>query len=113
MADSKQPSLTELMQMAQKMQEGMRQAQEDLEKVQVKGTAGAGMVTVVMNGKKKVTSMQITEPAYKEGVEVLADLCIAAFNQASDEVDRTSEEKLKKLAQNMGLPADFKLPTEE
>lgn len=108
----KKPSLTELMQMAQKMQESMRQAQEDLEKMQVKGSAGGDMVTVTMNGKKKVITMDISQQAYNEGMDILVDLCIAAFNQASDGVDRASEDKLKKLTQNLGLPPDFNFPTD-
>lgn len=107
MTDAKKPSLTELMGMAQKMQEGMRTAQEELEKSQVEGAAAGGMVKVTMNGKKKVVKVVITDEAYGEGKEILADLFEAAANDASNKVEKMSEEKLKKLTQNIGLPPDF------
>lgn len=107
MTDAKKPSLTELMNMAQKMQEGMRNAQVELEKSETEGGAAGGMVTVKMNGKKRVIKVTITKEAYAEGAEVLADLCEAAFNDASAKVEKMSEEKLKKLTQNIGLPPDF------
>lgn len=107
MAEAKKPSLTELMGMAQKMQEGMRNAQEELEKSETEGAAAGGMVKVKMNGKKRVLKVLITSEAYDEGAEILADLCEAAFNDASAKVEKMSEEKLKKLTQNIGLPPDF------
>lgn len=107
MADK--PSLTELMNMAKKMQDNMRQVQELLENKEFEGIAGTGAVTVkvIMNGKKKVLKTIISEQAHKGNKEVLEDLCTAAFNNASDRVDGFAETELKKLTKDLGLPPDF------
>lgn len=113
MATSEKPSLTELMQMAQKMQDSMRKAQEDLEKMEVIGEV-PGMVKVKMNGRKRIKpkGVEISAEAYKQGAEFIADAVEIAVNKASDEVDRRSTEKLADITKNLGLPPDFKLPNE-
>jgi DNA-binding YbaB/EbfC family protein len=111
MADK--PSLTDLMNMAKKMQDSMREVQEILENKRFEGNAGAGMIVVTMNGKKRVISTAISEAAYKSGKDVLEDLATAAFNSASEKVDDFSGGELKKLTQSLGLPPDFEMPSGE
>lgn len=117
MADK--PNLTELMKTAQKMQEGMRQAQEELAKKHIEGKAGGDMVTVVMNGRHEVIRVQISEQskkdfcATKEGKEMLEDLIKAACNDAKNKVEKMSQEMMLNLTKNLGLPPDFDLPKGE
>lgn len=107
------PSLTELMSMAKKMQDSMREVQETLENKRFEGNAGAGMLIVTMNGKKNVMKTTISDTAYKSGKEVLQDLATAAYNNAAEKVDGFSGGELKKLTQSLGLPPDFEMPTGE
>lgn len=108
MAD--QPSLSELMKTAQKMQDGMRQAQEKLASKKIEGHAGGNMVTVVMNGRKEVIATQISDEAMKQGKTVLEDLCRAAFNDASQKVETESQDLMMQLSKELGLPPNFELP---
>jgi len=104
---SDKPNLSELMNMAKKMQDNMRQVQDLLEKKEFEGNAGAGMVIITLNGKKRALRTKISDQAHKSGKDVLEDLVTAAFNNASDAVDRFAETELKKLTKDLGLPPDF------
>jgi DNA-binding YbaB/EbfC family protein len=119
MAESKKPSLTELMQTAQKMQQGMREAQEKLAKLEIEGNAGGGMVIIKMNGRHEVLQVKISEKSMKEycatadGREVLEDLIKAAANDAKTKVEKASQEMMISLTKGLGLPPDFEIPTGE
>ncbi len=70
-----------LIQQAQKMQEEMQRAQEELARLEVTGQSGGGMVEVVMNGKHAVRSVRI-DPSLCDDLEMLEDLLTAAVNDA-------------------------------
>ncbi len=81
-----------MMKQAQKLQEQMKQAQEEIQNTEVEGTAG-GMVTVTMTGDKRVTGVSINPEAVDpDDVEMLEDLIVAAFNAACEEADALSAE---------------------
>ena len=103
--------LGQLMQQAQKMQEDLRQAQDELASMEVVGEAGAGMVSVTMTGRHDVRSVRI-DPALmeKEDREVLEDLLAAAVNDAVRKVEARSSERLSGFASGLGLPPGLKLP---
>lgn len=115
MANANQPNLTELMQTAQKMQEGMRKAQEELARKEVEGVAGSEpiIVRVIMNGRHEIVRIFISDDAMSEGKEVLADLIIAAAKKAKDKIEDESKKLMMNLSKNLGLPPDFELPTGE
>ena len=76
-------NMQQMMKQAQKMQEQMARAQEELEEHEVEGSAGGGMVGVTMNGKKRMLSVSIDPEAVDpEDVEMLEDLITAAANEA-------------------------------
>ena len=77
-----------LLQQAQKMQEEMKRAQEELASLEVTGQAGGGMVEVRMNGKHAILSVNI-DPALADDVEMLEDLVTAAGNDAVNKVAGT------------------------
>jgi len=101
--------MSALLKQAQKMQEDMQKSQEQLAMQEVLGTAGGGMVSVRMNGKKKILSIKIDpsiiDPQDAEGLE---DLIIAAVNQATDEADKLSNDEMTKIVPK--LPSGFKIP---
>jgi DNA-binding YbaB/EbfC family protein len=78
-------NIQQMMKQAQQMQERLQQQMNEL---RVEGSAGGGMVTVVMNGQKQVQRVQIDpECVVKDDVEMLQDLIVAAFNDAVRKVD--------------------------
>ncbi|MDY6367825.1 MAG: YbaB/EbfC family nucleoid-associated protein [Clostridia bacterium] len=84
-----------LMKQAQKMQEEMQKAQAELEDAEIEGSSGGGLVKVVMNGKKIVRSISISEGAVDtEDLTMLEDLIIAAMNDAYEKVEKLSTEKM-------------------
>lgn len=85
-------NMQQMMKQAQKMQEEMLKAQEQLEETEVEGKAGGGMVTVTMNGKKRMTGVVIDPEAVDpDDVEMLEDLILAAYNDAYEKAE--GEEK--------------------
>ena len=72
-----------MMKQAQKLQEQMVKAQEELESSEIEGSSGGGLVTVTMNGKKKMTALSLkAEAVDPDDTEMLEDLIIAAYNDA-------------------------------
>lgn len=89
-----------MMQKAEQMQKKM---QEEIAQIRVEGSAGGGMVTVLMDGKKNVTAVKI-DPEVIGDVEMLQDMVMAAFNEASRKVDEASQEKMSGMLAGLGLP---------
>ena len=99
-----------LMQQAQKMQEKMQKAQEELAHKEVEGQAGAGMVKVTMTGKHVVKRVQIDPKLVAEDRDMLEDLMVAAFNDAVNRVEQVTQESLGGVTAGMQLPPGMKLP---
>ena len=89
-----------MMKKAEQMQKKM---QEEIALIRVEATAGGGMVTVGMDGKKMVTKVKIDAEVAGD-VEMLQDMMLAAFNEASKKVDEATQEKMGGLLGGMGLP---------
>lgn len=106
-------SLHKLLDEAQKMQDKMKAAQEELTNVSVTGIAGGGMVKVQMNGRHEVTLVNIAKTLVEGGedVGILEDLVAAAFNDAARKVEKISREKITQLTAGLNIPTDF-LPPE-
>jgi DNA-binding YbaB/EbfC family protein len=99
-----------LMKQAQKMQEDMQKAQEELAAMEVTGQSGGGMVTVVMTGKHEVRRISIDDSLLGDDRDMLEDLIAAAVNDAVHKVEKTSQEKMAGMTSGMSLPPGFKLP---
>jgi DNA-binding YbaB/EbfC family protein len=102
-------NIAQMMQQAQKLQEGMQRAQEEIAKLEVDGTAGGGMVTVTLTGRKECRKVRI-DPSVLADPEMAEDLVAAAFNDASNKVDQQAQEKMGALTAGMPLPPGMKLP---
>ena len=102
--------ISELMQQAQQMQADMQKAQEELANAEVQGEAGAGMVSVTMNGRHDVKRVTIDDSVLGEDKEVLEDLLAAAVNDAVRKVEAHNHDKMAELAGGLNLPAGFKMP---
>ena len=93
---------------AQKMQEDMAALQEELDAREYEIKAGGGMVTVNINGKKEVLSIDIQpEIVDPDDIETLSDILIAAINEGIKRVDDTNSAEMSKITGNMGMPGLF------
>jgi DNA-binding YbaB/EbfC family protein len=98
-------NIKKMMQQAQKMQEQMLKAQEDVSKKLVTATAGGGKVTVVANGAGEVVSIKIAPEAVDpEDVEMLEDLVLTGVRKAIEEGKQIAQSEMGKLTAGMGLP---------
>ena len=96
-------NMQQLMRQAQKLQEQMTKAQEDIEAREFSAQAGGGMVSVTVNGKHEVTGIQIKpECVDPDDVEMLQDLVMAAVNEALRKGEANREETMNKMAPGMG-----------
>lgn len=102
-------NIAQLMQQAQKMQENLQRAQEDLAKLEVTGSAGGGMVSVTLTGTKECRKVRI-DPSILADQEMVEDLIAAAFNDASNKIDTESKSKMGAATAGMQLPPGMKLP---
>lgn len=94
-------NMAHLMKQAQKMQESLTLAQEDLAKQTYQATAGGGAVEVTINGSGKILELNIDESVLDDA-EMVADLVIAAVNQAVEEKDKQKESTIGGLTGGMG-----------
>ena len=88
---------------AQKLQAQLQRAQQELETSTVIGTAGGGVVKVVMTGKQTVESVEI-DPEVAEDIELLQDLVTAAVNDAATKVQEMAGQKLGSLTGGLKIP---------
>ena len=104
-------NLGQLMKQAQEMQSKMAEMQQRLVDVEITGSAAAGMVIVVMNGKGEMRKVKI-DPALiiPDEAEVLEDLIVAAQNDARAKVDAYMQEESSKMMGGVELPPGFKMP---
>ena len=93
-------NMQEMMQQAQKMQEKL---QQEIALIKVEATAGGGMVTVHMDGQKKMISVKI-DPEVASDLEMLQDMIVAASNEAVKKVDDEIKGKMGGMLGGMGLP---------
>lgn len=101
-------NMQKMMKQMQKMQKDMAKAQEDLAEKTVEGTAGGGMVTVIVNGQKEVVEVNIKEEVVDpEDIEMLQDLVLAATNDALKKMDDLTNETMGQFTKGMNLPGMF------
>ena len=88
----------------------MKEAQDQIKKLEVEGVSGGNLVKVVLSGDYELKLIKITEAAKKESQEIINDLIIAAYNNAKENLKKKSAEELSKATGGLNLPFDFKLP---
>ena len=88
----------------QQMQTKMAQLQAELDTASVTGSAGGGAVTVTVNGHQKLLAVSIEPEALEEGAELLADMVMAACNDALDKSRDLAAQQMGQLTAGLGLP---------
>ena len=105
------PNLDEIMKMAQDVQAEMQKAQENLDKLEVEGAAGGGLVKVTASAKGRIISIDIDESLLQPPEKaMLEDLIAAAINDARTKADAAAGPELQKMTSGIPLPPGFKLP---
>jgi nucleoid-associated protein EbfC len=104
-------NLSGLMKQAQQMQSKMQEMQSKLEAMEIEGVAGAGLVSVTLNGKGDLRQIKIdpkiVDPA---DTEMLEDLVVAAHTDARRKIDAATAEEMQKVTGGLQLPPGMKLP---
>lgn len=101
-------NMQDMMRQAHKMQEEMATLQAELEQNEYTATAGGGAVTATVNGKHTLTKLEIKpEVVDPEDVEMLADLIMAAVNEASRQAAETSDTRMSKITGGLNMPGLF------
>ena len=99
-----------LMQQAQQMQQKVKELQDQLERLELVGVSGAGMVKVTVNGKNETRRVEIDASLFKpEDKGVVEDLIVAAANDARSKVEAVVQEQMKQITGGLPLPPGFKL----
>ena len=94
-----------MLKQAQKMQEDMAAKQEELEAAEYEVSAGGGMVTVRINGKKQILSLDVKEDIVDpDDIETMTDIIVAAVNEAIRKVEDAASEEMAKITGQMNLP---------
>ena len=105
------PNLDEIMKMAQDVQAEMQKAQENLDKIEVEGAAGGGLVKVRATAKGRIIAVDIDDSLLKPSEKsMLEDLVAAAINDARAKADAAAAPELQKMTSGIPLPPGFKLP---
>lgn len=104
-------NLTEMLKKAQEMQSKMGDMQAELDRVEVEGTAGAGMVKVILTAKGDMKSVTIDPSLFSsEEKDVVEDLIVAAHKQAREKAADAMQSRMKDLTGGLDLPPGFKMP---
>jgi DNA-binding YbaB/EbfC family protein len=98
-------NMQNMMKQMQKMQKEMAKAQEELGEKKIEGSAGGGMVTVVVTGHKEVVDVIIKPEAVDpDDIEMLQDLVLAATNDALKKVEDLTNSTMGQFTKGMNLP---------
>jgi len=105
------PNLDEIMKMAQDVQLQMQAAQENLDKIEVEGVAGGGLVKIRATAKGRIVGVSIDESLLQPSEQtMLEDLIAAALNDAKARADAAAAPEMEKMTSGIPLPPGFKLP---
>ncbi len=101
-------NMQSMIRQAQKMQEDMAAKQEELNEREYEISAGGGVVTLKINGKREILSIDIQpEIVDPDDIETLSDVLVAAVNEAIKRVDDTNNAELNQITGSMNLPGLF------
>lgn len=103
-------NLMDMMKQAKQLQEKMQEMQSAVDAVTETGVAGAGLVSVTLNGKGVLNELKIDPSLMKDGEnEILEDLIVAAHADAKAKIEQRLQDKMQELAGGMQLPPGMKL----
>jgi DNA-binding YbaB/EbfC family protein len=105
------PDFESIMQMAQNAQAELQKAQDNLDKIEVEGVAGGGLVKIQATAKGRILTVDIDESLLNPSEKtMLEDLVAAAINDARGKADAAAAGEMQKMSSTLPLPPGFKLP---
>jgi nucleoid-associated protein EbfC len=105
------PDLNAILEAAQNAQAELQKAQDNLDKVEVEGASGGGLVTVRATAKGRILGVNIDESLMQSSEKaMLEDLIAAALNDARGKADAAAAAEMQKMQASLPLPPGFKLP---
>src|SRR5689334_8869528 len=105
------PDFESIMQMAQNAQAELQKAQDNLDKVEVEGAAGGGLVKIKATAKGRILGVDLDESLLQPSEKtMLEDLIAAALNDAKAKADGAAAQELQKMQSGLPLPPGFKMP---
>ena len=93
-----------LMKQAQQMQKKMKEMEDELKNLRIKGSASGKLVEIEANGKKEITSIKIDSSILEEDVEMVEDLILASIKQTYSNVDDEVGDKMRSITGGMNIP---------
>jgi DNA-binding YbaB/EbfC family protein len=104
-------NLDDILNMAKNVQDELTKAQANLDKIEVEGASGGGLVKVKATAKGRIISVDIDDSLLQPSEkQMLEDLVAAAFNDARAKADAASNQEMGKMTSGLPLPPGFKLP---
>ena len=105
------PDLNAILEAAQNAQAELQKAQDSLDKIEVEGAAGGGLVKVRATAKGRILGVDIDESLLAPSEKtMLEDLVAAAINDARGKADVSAAAEMQKVSSTLPLPPGFKLP---
>ena len=105
------PDFDEIMKMAQNAQAELQKAQDNLDKVEVEGVSGGGLVKVRATAKGRILNVDLDESLLQPSEKtMLEDLIAAALNDARTKADQAANAEMQKMSAGLPLPPGFKMP---
>ena len=105
------PSLEEIMQMAQNAQAELQKAQDNLDKVEVEGASGGGLVKIRASATGRIIAVSIDDSLLQASEKaMLEDLVAAAINDARAKADQAAASQMQKMSAGLQLPPGFQMP---
>tara|TARA_A100001388_G_C28367786_1_gene310968 strand:- start:106 stop:450 length:345 start_codon:yes stop_codon:yes gene_type:complete len=103
--------MAKLMKQAQDMQSKMTDVQKQLEKLEVEGESGGGLVKAIVTAKGTLRNLNVDESLFKPSEKaIVEDLIVAAIRDAQKKSGDKAKEEMAKVTSDLNLPAGFKLP---
>jgi DNA-binding YbaB/EbfC family protein len=104
------PDFMNLMKQAQAVQAKMQEVQAEMERLEVEGQAGGGLVRTTLTAKGQMKALAVDVSLLKpDDKEILEDLIVAAHDDARKKAERLMEEKMKTVTAGLPLPPGMKL----
>ena len=105
------PDLNDIMRMAQEAQNKLMEAQQNLDKIEVEGVSGGGLVKIRASAKGRIIRVDIHESLLvKTEKQMVEDLIAAAINDARGKADAAATEAMREATGGLQLPPGFQMP---
>ena len=105
------PDLNAILEMAQTAQAELQKAQDNLDKIEVEGQSGGGLVKVRASAKGRIISVSLDDSLLQPSEKTMAeDLIVAALNDTRAKADQAANAEMEKMQSSLPMPPGFQMP---